>query len=72
MQLLNNFELLTYKLHLLSAVIHSIKLSLANEISGMLQFYLIFDSQDCYWIECPEKIFKKLLLNATNYLYNNS
>ena len=38
-----------------------------NEISGMLQFHLIFDSQIV--IECPENIFKKLL---SDKFYDNS
>ena len=31
-------------------LIYFIKFKFDNVIWGMLQFYLVFDSQDCYWI----------------------
>ena len=58
--------ILKKKLVISSSIPNKVK---GNKISVMLQFYLIFGSQNCYWI--PEEIFKKLL-NITIYVYENS
>ena len=61
-------NLLTYqrcwhiKINLLSLLIYLIKLNL---VSSMLQFYLIFDSQDCYWMSWRD--FLKAI--KCNYLF---